>query len=232
MKIRNSQFTIICILLKIIKTGLSIMNYSGKTKKGDLIVEAALKLFAEKNFKEVSVSEIAEEAGVAVGTVYEHFINKEDLFFSIPMKSAEHFDCQLSLHLEGLYSPVEKIRKYIWFYLYYFQENPIIAEMLLLEARVNKRFFYTRHQEKRRLKNAALLLDLIKEGQAKGEVRDDVSPYSIRHIVLGALEHFCTYWVLSDRQFDVVSCNNEIASMVIPAIITQKEPEPPNGIHS
>ena len=208
------------------------MNYTGKAKKRNLIVEAALKLFAKKNFKEVPVSAIAEEAGVAVGTVYEHFKNKEDLFFSIPMKSAEHFDCQLSLHLEGLYSPVEKIRKYIWYYLYYFRENPVIAELLLMEVRVNKRFFFTRHQEKSRLRSTALLLELIKEGQAKGEIRDDVSPYSVRHVILGALEHICTYWVLSDQQFDVVSFSNEITSMVIPAIAAKKETDAPNEVQS
>ena len=199
------------------------MSDTNKTKKSDLIMEAALKLFAEKNFKEVPISEIAEKAGVAVGTVYEHFKNKEDLYFSIPMKRADHFDSQLSLHLEGLHSPIEKIRKYIWFYLYYFNENPIITELILMELRVNKRFFYTRRHRHSLLKSTTVILNLIKEGQESGEIRNDVSTYTIRHMILGTLEHVSTYWLLKDRDIDLVSFGKDITTMVLSAIATNGE---------
>jgi len=52
---------------------------SNKIKKSDLIMEAALEIFAKKNFRDVTIPEIAERAGVAVGTVYEYFNNKEEL---------------------------------------------------------------------------------------------------------------------------------------------------------
>ena len=205
------------------------MNDANKAKKSDLIVEAALKLFAEKNFKEVSISEIAEEAGVAVGTVYEHFKNKEDLYFRIPAKRAEDFGSQLSLHLEGLHSPIEKIRKYVWFYLYYFKENPIITELILMELRVNKRYFNTRRQHQSLLKSTTAILELIKEGQESGDIRNDISPYTIRHMIIGALEHISTYWVLKDNQFDVVSFSKDVSTMLLSGIVTKKETNETNS---
>lgn len=49
----------------------------------ELIQAAALELFIKKGFKDTSIAEIAERAGIAVGTVYRHFKDKEGLFRSL-----------------------------------------------------------------------------------------------------------------------------------------------------
>ncbi len=193
-----------------------------KINKSDLIMKAALEIFANKNFKDVTISEIAEQAGVAVGTVYEYFNNKEDLYFSIPQKTSEHFNEQLRLHLEGLYSPVEKIRKFIWFYLYYFENHPIYTELLLMELRVNKNFFNTGHH--RGLSDGTTeIFKLIEEGQQQGEIRNDISPYLIRHLILGVLEHITTYWVLKGKKSDLVSSSKDTAELVLSGITLKLE---------
>jgi TetR/AcrR family fatty acid metabolism transcriptional regulator len=47
------------------------------------ICEAAIKLFAAKGYHEARADEIAQEAGVAVGTIYNYFKNKEDILLDI-----------------------------------------------------------------------------------------------------------------------------------------------------
>lgn len=47
------------------------------------ILEAALKVFAEKGFKRATNKDIADAAGVSPGLLYFYFDNKEDLFFAI-----------------------------------------------------------------------------------------------------------------------------------------------------
>ncbi|MFX4261546.1 TetR/AcrR family transcriptional regulator [Pelotomaculum propionicicum] len=193
-----------------------------KINKSDLIMKAALEIFDNKNFKDVTISEIAERAGVAVGTVYEYFNNKEDLYFSIPQKTSEHFNEQLRLQLDGLYSSAEKIRKFIWFYLYYFENNPVYTELLLMELRVNKNFFNTEHY--RGLSDGTTeILILIKEGQQQGEIRNDISPYLIRHMILGVLEHITTNWLLKGKKGDLVSFSKDTAALVLPGIILKQD---------
>lgn len=46
----------------------------------DLIVDSALRLFAERGYAETSMSSIAEEAGVSKGTLYLYFSSKEEMF--------------------------------------------------------------------------------------------------------------------------------------------------------
>jgi AcrR family transcriptional regulator len=53
------------------------------TDKSTQIIEAAIKLFAEKGFHSTSIQEIADAAGIAKGSMYLHFKSKDDLLLSI-----------------------------------------------------------------------------------------------------------------------------------------------------
>ncbi len=54
-----------------------------KNKHKEEILEAALRLFSEKGFHNVSIQEIAEEAEFGVGTLYNFFESKEQLFVEL-----------------------------------------------------------------------------------------------------------------------------------------------------
>ena len=56
---------------------------SAKKEKEKRIFESAIDLFAQKGYARASIAEIAVNAGVGKGTVYEYFKNKEDLFFAV-----------------------------------------------------------------------------------------------------------------------------------------------------
>ena len=51
-----------------------------------LIVSTAEKLLEEKPFSEISLSQLASEAGISKGTLYYHFKNKNELLFAITDK--------------------------------------------------------------------------------------------------------------------------------------------------
>lgn len=53
------------------------------TEKQQNILKAALTLFAEQGFDATSSSQIAKRAGVAVGSVYQHFHNKKELLMAV-----------------------------------------------------------------------------------------------------------------------------------------------------
>ena len=53
------------------------------TTRKDAIIEAATVLFAEKGFRETSTAEIAERSGVAQGTLFYHFKNKEGILLTV-----------------------------------------------------------------------------------------------------------------------------------------------------
>ena len=50
--------------------------------KRQAIIEAARDIFAQKGYEDTTIAEIAEAAGVAVGTVYLYFRNKREIYMS------------------------------------------------------------------------------------------------------------------------------------------------------
>ena len=53
--------------------------------KRQAIIEAARKIFATKGYEDTTIAEIAEAAGIAVGTVYLYFGNKRDIYTSVSL---------------------------------------------------------------------------------------------------------------------------------------------------
>lgn len=54
-----------------------------KDVKREEILEAALSAFAKTGFSNTRIEDISEEAGIAKGTVYQYFKNKDELFFAL-----------------------------------------------------------------------------------------------------------------------------------------------------
>lgn len=49
----------------------------------EAILAAALRVFGRKGFADIAVADIADEAGIASGTVYRYFVDKADIFRSL-----------------------------------------------------------------------------------------------------------------------------------------------------
>jgi len=61
----------------------SFFDMIKKNNKKELILNAAVKVFAGKGFYNANVADVAREAGVADGTIYIYFKNKDDLLISL-----------------------------------------------------------------------------------------------------------------------------------------------------
>jgi len=188
-----------------------------KKVKRQLIIDAAIEVFSRNGFQNSTISQIARKADVAEGTIYQYFKNKEDLFFSIPIDKTKEFYNELELHLEGIHGAENKIRKFVWYYLYHLQENPNYARALMLEMRVNRNFAKTKTFEAYRPLTHKIL-EIIEEGQEEGVIRKDVNIYTIRHLILGMLEHIVTRWLLKGEKNDLLVQYNEAVELLVQGI--------------
>ena len=190
---------------------------SKKAAKRESILQAAIEVFGHGSFKNSSISEIAKRANVAEGTIYQYFKNKEDLFFSIPVEKTVEFCEELDLHLQGITGAFNKIRKFIWYYLYFFKTNPGYGRILMLEMRVTRSFVKTKTYNFLR-KSTSRILEIIREGQDDGTIRKDVNIYVLRQLILGVLEHIVTRWLLKGEKYDLMECYEDISRLVIDGI--------------
>lgn len=193
-----------------------------KTAKRQTIIQAAIEVFGKKSFRDSNISEIARRANVAEGTIYQYFRNKEDLFFSIPIEKTKEFCADLELHLQGMVGPFNKIRKFIWYYLYFFKANPEYGRILMLEMRVSRTFVKTKTYSFLR-RSTSKILEIIKEGQEEGIIRRDANPYVIRQLTLGILEHVVTRWLLKGEKYDLMDSYEDVSRLVMGGIVPSKK---------
>jgi AcrR family transcriptional regulator len=70
-----------------------------KEQRVNSIIKAAEKLLSEKGYDSVSMEDIAKETGLATGTLYRYFDNKDELFFTVISKYAKLFN-EMTLEAE------------------------------------------------------------------------------------------------------------------------------------
>ena len=169
---------------------------SRRTDKRSLITEAAIQVFARKGFRNARVSDIAARAGVADGTIYLYFKNKEDVLLSIFEEKMELLLSELGAALEGIEDPPERIREFARFHFGQVRENPAAAEVLQIELRLSNKFLKQYRPEKL-WAYLGVFGQIVREGQALGVFREDVDPFISSWAFFGAMDEIAMQWVLS-----------------------------------
>jgi len=99
------------------------------------ILEAALRLFSEKGYHNVSMHEIAGEAEFGIGTLYKFFRNKEELYKALIMEMAEKWHHALIQVLEQERNPLPAIKRYITVHQELFYANLPLVRLYFAETR-------------------------------------------------------------------------------------------------
>ena len=99
------------------------------------MLTAAIGLFSEKGFHNVSMHEIAKSSEFAIGTLYKFFKNKEDLYRSIIVKQADTFHTALSRALNEEDGELEKLRNYVKIKGIVFMDNVSVVRLYFAETR-------------------------------------------------------------------------------------------------
>ncbi|WP_425613503.1 TetR/AcrR family transcriptional regulator [Anatilimnocola sp. NA78] len=102
------------------------------------ILLAATKLFAREGYAQTDVQAIADAVGIGKGTVYRAFGNKECLFIAAArlarMRVLEEVDTAAAQATE----PLDHWRRGMRAFLYFFDENPDVVELLIEERAVSR----------------------------------------------------------------------------------------------
>lgn len=107
-------------------------------EKKQQILEAAIKCFSQKGFKETSIQDIVDEVGIAKGSVYIYFKSKEDLLFSALRHAFDRMAREMDAVSEdpGL-APREVLERQIRVQLKLAEEYGDFIRMLILESAVS-----------------------------------------------------------------------------------------------
>jgi TetR/AcrR family fatty acid metabolism transcriptional regulator len=164
--------------------------------KHQRILDAAVKVFADKGFFQAKVSEIAREAQVADGTVYLYFKSKDDLLisiFEVKMREAIARFRKAALEEKDAGS---RLLRLVRMHLAEFQSNPNMASVFQVELRQSRRFM--REFAKSVLREYLDLIgEIVQQGREEGVFRGDIPIGLIKRFIFGSVDEVVSTWVMS-----------------------------------
>ncbi len=182
------------------------------------IIDAATKVFAKKGFYNAKVSEIAQEAGIADGTIYIYFKHKDDILISLFEEKMQEVLDNMKKQISLESDPLKKIEKFALVHLKLIQDNKDIAEIIQVELRQSSKFMKNYHNTKF-FEYLDLIGRIIQEGQEKGLVREDILPGIAKRAFFGALDEMSRFWVLSKKpKYDIETASRQISGFFINGI--------------
>jgi TetR/AcrR family fatty acid metabolism transcriptional regulator len=168
------------------------------------IIEAAVIVIAENGYHQAQVSKIAKQAGVADGTIYLYFKNKEDILISLFQEKMGSFIEKIQKEIGGISSPTEKLYVLIEKHFQLLAADRHLAIVTQLELRQSNKELRLRINEvlKRYLK---VVDDILIEGIEKGEFRKDLDVRLARQMIFGTIDETVTTWVMNEQKYDLVA---------------------------
>lgn len=155
-------------------------------------------MFARNGFHNSRVSDVAEEAGVASGTIYLYFKNKDDILISVFEESLDRIIHRMEAELKSLTRPEDKLRRFIEHHLRMLKDRRELAEVLQVELRQSHKFM-KEYEPVHWLNYLNIVAGILKEGQKKGVFRKDVSLGVFKRAVFGALDEIALHWVMTRK---------------------------------
>ena len=138
------------------------------------ILESAVQLFSKNNYHAVSMSEIAEGAGVSKGTLYWHFDSKKELFHEIALKGMNYFSKEFEKISNQDKNFEEKIKGIVHFVLKTFAEHITMLDVFRNNIELLNQDFKNEIEKKHR-ENVKIVAEIIDEGIEEGLIKDENS---------------------------------------------------------
>ncbi|MFB0919431.1 MAG: TetR/AcrR family transcriptional regulator [Oscillospiraceae bacterium] len=159
------------------------------------ILETAGKLFMAYGFKRVSMEEIAKNAGVGKGTVYQLFESKQDLMLC----TIDFIGDKLSGAIEGImadddFSPIEKLRLFIGIVSGKLSQ---LRTSALSDLEIDFPEGYEKIRRKRQQLIFGNLTELLRRGKTAGIYDSQLDEALAAHVVIGAISQISQAEVLS-----------------------------------
>jgi TetR/AcrR family fatty acid metabolism transcriptional regulator len=184
------------------------------TDKRRRILDAAVTVFARKGYFAARVSDVAKKAGVADGTIYLYFRNKEDILVRL-------FDGVMSEHVararaavHALSSAPERLLAIAERHLTVLGENRDLAAVFQVELRQSTRFM-ERFTASWLRDYFELLDEVLEQGQRDGSLRPDVNRKLAARMLFGALDETVTSWLLSEKRYPLVGLASPVVDLFL-----------------
>ncbi|MGE5432055.1 MAG: TetR/AcrR family transcriptional regulator [Syntrophomonadaceae bacterium] len=178
--------------------------------KGNDILVAAIKVFAESGYHNAKIHKIAELAGVATGSIYVYYKNKETILQKIFDQLWERLFNELNaLSKRTDVNSIEKFDAMLDLLFDMFIQDPSLAVVF-----VNEQHYLLQKYPKEFTPYYQKFIDLgeciVLEGINNGAFTPDIDVKIVRSFVFGGLRHLLHQWAQNPEEFPLDKIRHNI----------------------
>ncbi len=195
-----------------------VVSYMKRDKpKYKQIIDAAVIAIAENGYHQAQVSKIAKQAGIADGTIYLYFKNKEDILISVFEEKMGVFIENLQEIIKNGESSTEKLSRMIENHFTVLANDRHLATVTQLELRQSSK--QLRLKINSVLKEYLKLLDeILIEGMVSGEFNPNMDVRIARQMVFGTIDETITTWVMNEYRYDLIATAPKVTQLLLNGI--------------
>jgi TetR/AcrR family transcriptional regulator, fatty acid metabolism regulator protein len=187
---------------------MSSARASGGDKR-QMILDAAVIVFARRGFHACRVSDIADEANVAYGLVYHYFRSKDEILDTLFLDRWNNLLGVISKTDEQQIPVREKLHAIASFIVDSYRHDPDLMKVIIVEVTRAANSFGRTHRGKIR-EAYALIADIVAKAQADGAIKREVTPAFAALAIYGAIEQVLTGWIFDmlphgEAEFDMAT---------------------------
>ena len=184
------------------------------------ILRAAIKIFSQKGFFNSKVSDIAQAAGVADGTIYLYFKNKDDLLISLFEEKMAEVVADVRERVAEEDGALSRLKIFIENHMGLLLREAGLIEVLQVELRQSNKFMKD-YVPVKFLEYLDVISEILELGKREGTFRQDLNVTVARRAVFGALDEMALAYVLSrKRKYDPAEAASEIYRLFAEGLCT------------
>ena len=180
------------------------------------IIDAAVIVIAENGYHQSQVSKIAKQAGVADGTIYLYFKNKEDILISLFEEKMGNFIEKIDEMImeTGIGTAAEKLLMIIESHFRMLSKDHHLAIVTQLELRQSNKELRLKINDV--LRGYLKVIDkIIIEGKENKEFSSQLDVRLARQMIFGTIDETVTSWVMNERKYDLNALAKPVQLLLI-----------------
>jgi len=176
--------------------------------KKQIILRESSKVFAEVGYRNAKITEITSRSGIATGTIYLYFKNKEEILNELFVEYSQiqkAYNSKLSANEKIINSAANIVKKALKF--------PEVAQLVLQE------FIFWNDPKNKKLKKTIdetkeLLAKIFEDGIQSGEFKLLMIPEYAVSFIIGGIWHLLEYHFNNPKQYSEAILNQQTKILV------------------
>jgi TetR/AcrR family fatty acid metabolism transcriptional regulator len=182
------------------------------------ILAAAREVLESQGVEGFSVADVAARADVSEAAVFYHFQTRRELVFRVIADWMEPVIERLEADLRHINGVRQRL---VWFMARHLQETeaaPKLHQLIYRELHWDN--YYTSALHRLNQRYSQIVIWIVEQGKASGEVRHSVNAQLTRDLLFGSLHHIGWRTLLNDRKLDIEQTTEQLGEQLYLSICT------------